>query len=228
MRAGGARRRASAPRRRKIRMILAAMLWYLLNLLFPLLLTDACGYDDDDDDDDAYPLAYQFYQDDASLLAPNASLLRVVSLVELYERARRDDRWYYKYQLSDLPTRRGERLMFIAAGCKGLRTRISPQTGSRRLSLKRYLSVFARRTDHVVVVKSAGSPAHRDQLSRMFSPTVTAEPCSVPPPHPGLQRPTTPCSATSARSPKARTRPITASHTPPPRAPRAPHTLACR
>lgn len=52
------------------------------------------------------------------------------------------------------------RLMFIAAGCKGLRTRISLQTGSRRLSLKRYLSVIARRADHVVVVKSArgGNP----------------------------------------------------------------------
>jgi len=81
----GPRRRASAPRRRK--KILAAMLWCLLN-----------GYDDDDD---AYLFqnAYQSYQEEE-----NASLLRVVSLVELYERARRDKRWY---QLSDLPTRRG-------------------------------------------------------------------------------------------------------------------------
>ena len=111
--------------------------------------------------------------------------------------------------------------MFIAAVCKGLRTRVSPQTGSRRLSLKRYLSVFARRTDHVVVVKSAGSPGFATSC-RGCSPTVTAEPCSVPPPHPGLQRPTTPCSATSARSPMARTRPTTASHTPPPAHPGPP------
>ena len=90
--------RASAPRRRKIKMILAAMMWYLRNILFPLLLTT----DDDRDDDDACHLASPFLQD-----APNASLLRVVSLVGLYERARRDNRWYYKYQLSDLPTRRG-------------------------------------------------------------------------------------------------------------------------
>ena len=69
----GPRRRASAPRRRK--KILAAMLWCLLN-----------GYDDDDD---AYLFqnAYQSYQEEE-----NASLLRVVSLVELYERARRDKR----------------------------------------------------------------------------------------------------------------------------------------
>ena len=80
----GPRRRASAPRRRK--KILAAMLWYLQNVLFPLLLTDAYGYDDDDD---AYLFqnAYQSYQEEE-----NASLLRVVSLVELYERARRDKR----------------------------------------------------------------------------------------------------------------------------------------